>query len=430
MAKTDSGGNFSIRSRIATTILLAALLLGAGGTWAVWAKLSGAVIAHGRVVVKSQLKEVQHPDGGIIASIEVENGSRVEEGQIVMRLDPTQLRAELGIIEGQLRELAGRQARLRAQREGAEAVTFPAGFTTDPLTADIARDEMRLYEHDRQMLKVRGDQLSLQVVQYNAQVDGLKAQLTSNEAERRVIRADYDRGKALLDKGLMENTKFSALERDLARVEGSNGEIRASIAQVAGQINEAQLKLLELENQAQTQAQQDLREVDARIAELTERAVAARDKLSRTDLRAPIAGTVNDLAVHTVGGVIAPGRSVMAIVPDGELVVEARVPTVSVDQLEVGQAVRLRFSAFNQRTTPEVDGSVAVIGASASVDPGSGEQYYLSSISIGDVTAALGGKPLMPGMPVEVFFQTGERSALSYLVKPFADQMERSFREE
>ena len=197
-----------------------------------------------------------------------------------------------------------------------------------------------------------------------------------------------------------------------------------------GQISEAKLKIIELDQQVRTDAQRELRDVDGRMAELQERIVAATDRLSRMEVRAPISGIVNDLKVHTIGGVIASGETVMTLVPEGEdLVVEARLAPTDIDQVHVGQAAKLRFSAFNQRTTPQIDGAVDIVGAAATLDPATGQTYYLATLVITDETG-LGEKHLVPGMPVEVFLQTGERSALSYLVKPFTDQMSRALRED
>jgi HlyD family secretion protein len=234
----------------------------------------------------------------------------------------------------------------------------------------------------------------------------------------------------LLRKGLIEGDKTHTLERDLVKIDGHIAEVESDIARARGQISEVNLKMIEIDQQVRTDAQRELRDVEAKVAELDERIVAAKDRLTRMELRAPISGTVNDLKVHTVGGVIAPGETVMSIVPSGdELVVEARVAPTDIDQVTTGQDVRLRFSSFNQRTTPEIDGRVNVVGAAASVDAQTGQAYYLSTIAIVD-DSGLEGKQLVPGMPVEVFLHTKERSALSYLVKPFTDQMKRAMNED
>ncbi|OOY27051.1 secretion protein HlyD [Thioclava sp. L04-15] len=431
MTKVDTAETqlFSIRARILfATVFLGALIL-VGGGWAAQAKLSGAVIAHGQVAVKSQLKVVQHPDGGVIHEIRVDNGDRVQAGDVVLRLDDTQLKSELGIVETQIRELAGRKARLIAVRDSTEDIVFPAGFGTSPETAAIAEGERRLLLHDRSMQALRRDQLLSQIDQFDDEIRALEAQSHSNGIERKLRGEDHTRLSKLLKKGLTEQGAITEVERDMARLDGVAGEIEANIARVKGQISESNLRILELDHQARTAAQKELRDIDAQLAELHERAVAARDRLSRTEIRAPIAGVINELGVHTVNGVIAPGERVMAIVPDGELMVEARLPITDIDQVMPGQAVRLRFSAFNQRTTPEVAGMVRVVAASATKDE-SGASYYLCTVAMTEAAQLPDGRKLMPGMPVEVFFQTGERTAISYLLKPVADQVHRSMRED
>ncbi|WP_102225926.1 HlyD family type I secretion periplasmic adaptor subunit [Acidimangrovimonas sediminis] len=428
--KTKAAEGFALRGRLMVAGVLLAGLVGLCGGWAVQAKLSGAVIAHGEVVVRAQLKHVQHPDGGIIRAILVENGDKVRAGQVVMRLEDTQLRAEAAMIDSQIAEFSGRRARLIAARDGVDEIAFPAGFDTDPATAPVAAGERRVHLQDRAMQVLRRDQMQSQIGQLEEQIHALEAQQIANASQRRLRAADFERQSSLLSRKLVDVGRVSEIERDLAQLDGKAGEIKANIARLRGQISETRLRLLEIDHQARTEAQKDLRDIDAKLAELAQRAIAARDRLSRTEIRAPIAGVVTDLAVHSEKGVIAPGERVMSVVPEGELLVEARLPVTDIDQVRVGQAVRLRFSAFNQRTTPEVAGEVAVVAAAASTGPADGVSYYLTSVRMTEAAALPEGRRLVPGMPVEVFFQTGQRSALSYLVKPVADQVSRSMRED
>lgn len=422
---------FGIRSRIVASGLLATFLIVGCGGWAAQASLSGAIIAQGKVTVKKQVKQIQHRDGGIVGAILVANGDVVKAGDVLIRLDETQTKAELGVISSQLSELTGRQARLRAERDGAETVRFDPAFEAAAATAAIAEGERRLFSDNRATREAQRDQLQSQIEQYGEQVKGLESQRQSNAIEREMIAEDLARLAPLVSRQLVEGTRTRLMERDLAKIDGLKGEIEANIARVKGQISEARMKIIELDQQVRTDAQRELRDVDARIAELSERIVAAKDRLSRMDLRAPIDGFVNDLKIHTVNGVITPGETVMGIVPEGEeLVVEAKLAPTDIDQVTVGQDVKLRFSAFNQRTTPEIDGRVDIVGAAAILDQASGQTFYLSTIAITDDDRGLGEQMLVPGMPVEVFLKTGDRSALSYLVKPFSDQMMRSFREE
>ncbi len=420
---------FPIATRaIASVALALALVVGCGG-WAMNAKLSGAVIAPGRVVVKAQLKKVQHPEGGIIGAIFVDNGDRVAAGEVLLRLDATQKEAELSVMEGQQRQLIGRHARLEALRGDAEEIVFPAAFETDPETAGIAAGERRLFDQVLRMQELQTSQMLSQIDQYGEQVAGLEAQRTANAGEHRIVEAALTRMQTLVQNGLVESARIEAVEREMVKTDGVGAEVVANVARVKGQIGEVRLHILETENKTRSDAETELRDVEARLDELAQRILAARDKLSRTEIRAPISGTVNDLTVHTVNGVISAGETVMSIVPAGEMTVEVRVPPTDIDQITAGQDAKLRFSAFNQRTTPELPGSVSVVAAAATTDPATGAPYFSVVVSLDDA-AKLGSHELVPGMPVEVFFQTGERTVLSYLAKPFSDQIERAFREE
>lgn len=429
-AQRPADRNFGIRSRIVVSGLAAiGLVVGCGG-WAASAKLSGAVVSQGKIAVRNNVKQVQHRDGGIVAEILVEHGDVVKKDEIVIRLDETQTRAELGVIQSQLAELLGRQGRLRAERDGLAELTYEGRNETDATTGDIEDGERRLFGDNQATREAQREQLRSQVVQFQEQIKGLVSQRESQTTERLLIVEDLEKLRPLVSKKIIEASKTRTLERDLARIDGVMGEIEANIARVKGQISEAELKIIELDQQVRTDAQRELRDVEGRIAELRERSVAAKDRLSRMEVRAPVNGFVNELRVHTVGGVISAGETVMTIVPEGEeLMVEAKLSPQDIDQVTPGQTAKLRFSAFNQRTTPEIPGTVEVVSAAATVDANTGEAYYLANIAIGE-NDEIADKVLIPGMPVEVFLQTGERTALSYLVKPFTDQMERALREE
>lgn len=428
-AGKSAPSSFPIATRAVASIALAiALVVGCGG-WAVNAKLSGAVIASGRVVVKAQLKKIQHPEGGIVSAIFVENGDKVSAGDVLLRLDATQKEAELSVMEGQQNQLIGRQVRLEALRNDAKDLVFPAGFEADPQTTQIAASERRLFNQVLQMKELQASQMLSQIDQYGEQVAGLEAQRTANAGELRIVEAARERMRTLIKNGLVETTRIEAVERDMVKTDGIAAEVVANVARVKGQIGEMRLRILEAENKIRSDAETELHDVEARLDELEQRILAARDKLSRTEIRAPITGTVNDLTVHTVNGVISAGETVMSIVPAGEMSVEVRVPPTDIDQIAAGQDAKLRFSAFNQRTTPELPGTVMVVAAAATTDPATGAPYFSVVINLNDA-AKLGKHELIPGMPVEVFFQTGERTVLSYLAKPFSDQIERAFREE
>ncbi len=422
--------NFGIRARILVAGSAAILLIVGCGGWAASAKVSGAVVSQGKVTVKHNVKQVQHRDGGIVSEILVDHGDVVDEGAVLLRLDETQTRAELGVIQAQLAELRGREGRLRAERDGLAELSFDKLDSSFKTRGEIEEGERRLFGNNLATREAQREQLLSQMVQFEEQIRGLVAQRDSHKTEGAMIAEDLEKLRPLVKKQILEGSRTRTLERELARIDGLTGEIEANIARVTGQISEAKLKIIELDQQVRTDAQRELRDVEGRIAELRERVVAAKDRLSRMEVRAPVSGFVNELRVHTVGGVISAGETVMTIVPEGEqLLVEARLAPQDIDQVRPGQTAKLRFSAFNQRTTPEIAGTVEVVSAAASVDNNTGEAFYLASIAISD-EGELAGKILIPGMPVEVFLQTGERTALSYLVKPFADQMERALRED
>jgi HlyD family type I secretion membrane fusion protein len=405
-------------------------VLGCGG-WAAQAKLSGAVIATGQVAVRQQVKELQHRDGGIVAEILVSNGDKVDRGDVLVRLDETETRVELSIIRSQLAEMTGIRARLQAERDGLAEVAFPENFAETDGATGVMAGELKLFLDNLAMRASQKEQLSLQIVQLRDQIRGMEAQLASNKGERELIAKDFELMSKLLEKKLIEGSRVRQLERDLARIDGSKGEIEGKIAQARGQISETELKVLAIDQQLRTDAQGQIREIDARIAELTEREVAALDRLSRMELKAPAGGLVYDLQVHTIGGVIGSGQTVLSLVPDDQdMTVEVRVSTADIDQVIIGQDAKLRFSAFNQRTTPELEGQVTTIAAASTRDPATGFDFYLGTVEITSDMTLLGNRQLIPGMPVDVFLSTGDRSALSYLTKPFTDQMMKAFREE
>ncbi|VVT08505.1 HlyD family type I secretion periplasmic adaptor subunit [Rhizobium sp. EC-SD404] len=429
--ETRNVGTFGIRSRVIMSASLAGLLIIGCGGWAAQASLAGAAIAPGQIAVKRQVKEVQHRDGGIVAEIRVSNGDRVQEGDVLVKLDETDTRVELSIIRSQLAELTGVYSRLQAERDGQAEVAFPEGFDATGTTSGVIAGEIKLFLDNRAMRDSQKEQLSLQAEQLRDQIKGMEAQLASNQAEHTLLFDDITLMRKLLERKLTEGSRVRQMERELARIEGQRGEIESRVAQARGQISETELKILAIDQELKATAQTQIRDIDARIAELHEREIAAVDRLSRTELRAPASGLVYDLAVHTVGGVIGSGETILSLVPeDEEMMVEVRVSPTDIDQVTIGQPARLRLTAFNQRTTPEFEGQVTAMAAAATRDPASGRDFYLGTVEITSDLAPLGDKVLIPGMPVDVLLVTGERSALSYLVKPFTDQMAKAFREE
>lgn len=423
---------FSMRGRVVFCALMAVLLIGGIGGWAGTFKLAGAVVSSGTVLVDGEIKAVQHVDGGVVKDIFVRDGDVVQAGQVLLQLDDVQTRAERDIVLGQLSEIVGRQARLIAERDGSDSIQFPSDFAAlYPAAADIRRGEQKVFDGGSQNRKSQRDQLASQITQLNDEIGGLLAQQQAQDDELDLTRAQRVGLVELAQRKLVEGALLVETDRDIARMSGRRGELTASLARARGQIGEINLQILAIDDVARNDAQRELRSAEAQASELKKRLWALEARLSRADVRSPVTGTVNELAVHTVGGVVTPAQTLMTIVPaDAPLAVEFRVATKDIDQIAVGQATRLRFSAFNRRTTPEIAGEVTRISAAATRDSVSGERFYLAQVKVTGDLAALDGQPLVPGMPVEVFVQTGEQIAIAYFLKPVTDQISRAFREE
>lgn len=411
--------------------LVVLLFLGIGG-WAASSSLSGAVIAPGRVVVDTSIKKIQHPTGGIVKEIRVKNGDRVAAGDVLLRLDDTQMRATLSIVESQLVELTARKARLAAERDGSGKIVFPDGFAEASVENErIAAGERRLFEARRKNADIKKAQLSERIGQYRHELDGLEKQEKAKAQESALINEELARLEDMYKRDLVPVTRMLAMRRDAIRIEGEHGALIAQIARIRGQIYEVELKIVEIDESIMLDAQKEYRDVEARLAELNERKIVAEDVLRRVDIRAPRAGMVHELAVHTVGGVIGPGDVIMSVVPMEETrTFEIRVAPTDIDQVAADQPVTLRFPAFNQRTTPEISGHIARVAADISHDQESGATYYTARVHVSDQELArLGELKLVAGMPVEAYVQTGARSALSYLARPVTDQIARAFKE-
>lgn len=425
----------SIRRYLIVGFLTVALLVGGIGGWASFSQISSAIVASGLVVVESNTKRVQHREGGIVGAIHVKNGDRVKAGELLIRLDETLVRANLEIITSQLFEFEARLARLEAERDRLESVTFPEFLTkgvTDPDVIKAVTGENTLFAARQKTLTGEIDQLRERAEQHREQIVGLKAQRESKAREIKLIKEELVGLLRLQKKGLVSNTRITALNRDVARLVGEEGSLVSQEAVTKGQISEIELKILQVERDFLEIVLKELQEVQAKIAELRERRIAATDQLNRIEIRAPIPGYVHELTVHTVGGVIQAGETVLQIVPEGDaLVIEARVSPTDIDQLRTGQRAQINFSAFNQRTTPQLKGTVKRISPDLSQDQQTGAYYFTMRLELneGEVDR-LGGLELVPGMPAEVFVTTGDRTVISYLVKPLSDQLRRTFREQ
>jgi len=421
------------RHVIAAAVVILVLVVGVGG-WGATAVISGAVVAPGSLVVDSNVKKVQHPTGGIVGELPVRDGDRVHAGDIVVRLDETVTRANLAIVSKGLDELRARKARLESERDGWDTIVFPAQLVagaSDPDLAAAMDSERKLFNLRKTARNGQKAQLQERITQLGEEITGLTAQQNSKAKEITLVERELIGVRDLWNKNLIQLNRLTALEREAARLDGERGQLVAAAAQAKGKVAETALQILQIDQDLASEVAKELRDVDGKIGEFIERKVTAEDQLKRIDIRAPQDGTVFQLAVHTVGGVITAGDPIMLIVPEADnLSVEVKVNPQDIDQLQLNQKAILRFSAFNARTTPEIEGIVTRISADTSTDQRTGQTYYTLRISMpAEQIERLGNVKLLPGMPVEAFVQTGDRTMLSYLMKPLHDQVMRAFRE-
>ncbi|MEY4872877.1 MAG: hypothetical protein RLZZ563_2207 [Pseudomonadota bacterium] len=384
--------------------VLIGLMCGFIGVWAARTEISGAVFGAGVVVVETRVKDVQHPTGGVVTEILVQNGDRVAVGDLLIRLDETLTRANLHLITKQLDELAIREARLEAERDGATAMTVPQSYLgreTDPDIAKRIAAETTFFLSRRAAQQAKAQQLEERVKQLDDEIIGLARQANAKSQEIDLLTAELTGVDKLETMKLVTTMRANELRREEMRLEGQRGQLEASIAQTRGRIAETRLEIITLDQDFRSAVIQELRDNRAEQAGLSERRIAAEDQLKRMEIRAPQTGLVHDLSINTVGGVINPAEKLMKIIPSGDkLIVEARVMPFDIDQLLNGDGTAyVRFSAFAQQTTPEVVGHVETVSPDLNI------------------------------VPADVHFKTVDRTALSYLVKPIWDQMERAFKE-
>ncbi|PWE32651.1 HlyD family type I secretion periplasmic adaptor subunit [Maritimibacter sp. 55A14] len=412
-----------------------AALLGGFGAWSAGARIAGAVIAPGRLEVERNRQVVQHPDGGVADRILVEEGDFVEAGQLLLRLDSTQMRSELTIVEDWLFELAARRGRLLAERDGRPTVAFDAALRGEAARRAGLREmidgQRRLHAARALSLARETAQLGKRQGQIASQRAGLAAQRGALAAQIELIGEELSGQQTLLDKGLAERPRVLSLRREAARLEGRDGELAAADAELQGRATEIALEVLKLRSTRREAAIAELRDLRAQEMELAERRRALTGRLSRLDIRAPAAGFVHGLTVSSPGAVIRPAETVLRIVPqDRPLIIAAEIATAHVDEVRVGQEVRLRFPSLGGRRSPELRGRVTKLSVDAFTDSASGRAFYRAEIMpLEGEWARLSGIDPLPGMPVEAYLSTAERSPLAYLVRPLTDYFTRAFRE-
>ena len=428
------GAQRSIRLHLIVGLAIVLVLAGGLGGWASTAEISGALIAPGQIVVESNVKKVQHPTGGVVGELLAHDGDLVKAGQVVVRLDDTVTKASLAIVTKNLDGLWARAARLQAEQQGLDKVTFPKMLldrADDPDVKTVIASETKLFE-----VRVNGRvgqkaQLRERITQLNEEIAGLSAQEKAKDQEIALVEKELTGVRDLYDKHLVQMSRLTTLERDAARLNGERAQYIASRAQAKGKITETELQIIQVDKDMVSDVSKDLRETNDKIGEFIERKVTAEDQLRRVEIRSPQDGMVLQSTVHTVGGVISAGDAIMMIVPQSDdLQVEAKVNPQDIDKLQIGQKTLLRLSAFNQRTTPELNGTVSRVSPDVTTDQRTGQSYYTIRVTMPpEEIARLGDAKLIPGMPAEAFVQTGDRTLLSYLIKPLSDQLMRTFRE-
>src|SRR6195256_2348769 len=398
------------RHMLAISLTSVLLVVGLGG-WAATTEFAGAVIAPGQLVVNSNVKKVQHPTGGVVGELLVQEGDRVREGEVVARLDDTQARANLAILVKALDENAARAAPEEAERDDSDYVEFPKELVQRINNPDVAKaidGERKQFEMRRVGREGKRAQLKERIAQLREEIRGSESQIESKKKQVDWVAKELTGVHELWAKNLIPYARLTALEREKERLEGERGQLVAAIAQARGKITETELQILQIDQDMRSEVGKDLAEIRAKTAELVEKKVAADDQLKRVDIRAPIDGVVHQLAVHTIGGVISPAEVIMLIVPAADaLEAEVKVQPQDIDQVRLGQNAILRFPAFNQRTTPELNGEVNRVSADVAEDQKTGGRYYTVRIAIpASEIERLKGLKIVPGMPVECFIQT------------------------
>jgi HlyD family secretion protein len=416
-------------------LVTTAVLIGGTVGWGMMTTITGAVVTTGQLEVDQHRQIVQHADGGIVSDIRVTEGAFVNAGDILLALDGTLLKSELTIVETQFWEILARRGRLEAERDDSGSIDFPAELVEASVgnaeIANLMEGQKRLFEARAETLGKQLEQLGKRKSQTESLIEGIDAQREALTVQLGLIAKELASQEELLRKGLAQESRVLALQREEARLAGQVGELTANRAQAEGRITETEIEILRLSAARREEASTQLRDIGFRELELAERRRALGERIARLEIRAPVSGIVLNLRVTTPRAVIRPADPVMFIIPqDRPLVIATRVPTIHIDQVLPGQDVKLVFSAFSMRTTPEVFGKVTSVSADVLVDEATQMPYYRAEIALnpGEL-AKLGEVTLIPGMPVEAFIRTDERTPVQFLTKPFTDYFNRAFRE-
>lgn len=427
--------HLSARAPLLVGLIALVILVGGFGSWVVLSQIAGAIIAPGQIVVDVNRQVIQHPDGGVVEKIHVDEGDLVQAGAVLISLDPKLLQTELSIVENQLFEVLARQGLFQAEQDGLADITFSSDLVdaaaNDPEAADFMQGQESLFVARRDTRLAQIDQLEKRKGQIANQVSGIDAQMTALTEQLRLIEEELVGQQDLLDKGLAQASRVLALRREAAKLGGEVGELVATKAELEGKTTEIDLEILKIDRQTRQEAIGQLRNLRVNEVELRQRRNALVEQLSRLEIRAPVSGIVYDLTIYAERSVIRAAEPLLYLVPqDSPLVISSRVPIIHIDEVHAGQPVTLRFSAFDQRTTPELEGTVLRVSPDAFIDETTGVSYYKAEIAPnpGELDK-IDGLDLVPGMPVEAYIRTGDRTPLNYLTKPFTDYFNKAFRE-
>ncbi|MCP4934179.1 MAG: HlyD family type I secretion periplasmic adaptor subunit [bacterium] len=426
----------AIRRYLGAGVIALFLLIGGIGGWSAYASINGAVIASGAVVQDSKNKRIQHGDGGIIRKIHVKDGTRVHRGELLISLDDTRVRAELDMVRKRLFELKVRRQRLRASRDGKTDFkvdqTLSRQAKGDTNLNSVLSVQQRLFKTTQRRIHNQKQQLRERIAQLKKEISGFKMQVKAKSGALKLSNREIRGLKTLHRRKLVSLQRLNSLIRTKNEIESDLGRFTSEIANAGGRISEAQLKIIEIEESQSSDVLKELEKIEGDILELRERYITANDRLNRLEIRSPQEGYVHELQYFTLDGVIQAGETLMHIVPDSDqLTVEARILPTDVDQITIGQKANIRFTAFNQRTTPMVAGKVTFLAPDQSQNEKTDEAFFKIRIGISSKEQQkIEGKEITPGMPAEVMIRTSERTVISYLMKPLFDQFNRAFRED
>lgn len=416
---------------ILTALILGAALIGGLGGWAATAQLGAAVIGQGSVKVDRDLRPVQYLDGGALTEIAVTPGQQIGEGSVVVRFDTVALETDLAIRRGLLLDLGARAARLRAERDGNDALIVPTAL--NPNSAEVEAvlwGERLLFDSGRQQLALQERALKLRLEQLTHDQQALLSRRSALEQQSTLADDALARVETLVQRNSAPRNKLDEAIADRARLAGELGEVQARLASNAAQQGEAELEIGRLGSTYRHEAHRQLRDIEPRIAELQTQIAALESRIERAIIRAPVSGTVNEVLVNTIGQVVQPGSTLVTLVPsDADLVIEFRIAPTDIDEMQPGQPARLRFPAFDQRTTPELPALVTWVAPATVTDAATGQTYYPALAAPTEDTTLPNGVRLVPGMPVEVYVPTRERTPADYFLQPLRDSFGRAMRE-